>query len=245
MATWRSVSTVWTCHRLRAATRTWAWWPWVTLCLPAPWRRSNCTATCSCSGPAWTWSSSSWTRGAGQDSLCFIASQGEIFFKSMQLQPKVKWKTWLHFFKTPSFLSRVAELTGYEPQDLIEKTLYHHVHSCDIFHLRCAHHLCELWCRSTFLISALRSASGTDIQKMHVGKYAHLYTLSYYPSCISCSAGKRPSHHQVLPFPSQARWLGLGAELRHNCPQQPIFKTSLHCQRQLCPHVSLVQDLFF
>uniref|UniRef100_A0A1A8HLS5 Single-minded homolog 1b n=1 Tax=Nothobranchius kuhntae TaxID=321403 RepID=A0A1A8HLS5_NOTKU len=37
--------------------------------------------------------------------------------------------------------SRVAELTGYEPQDLIEKTLYHHVHSCDIFHLRCAHHL--------------------------------------------------------------------------------------------------------
>ncbi|KAM4736336.1 single-minded homolog 1-A [Anableps anableps] len=37
--------------------------------------------------------------------------------------------------------SRVAELTGYEPQDLIEKTLYHHIHSCDSFHLRCAHHL--------------------------------------------------------------------------------------------------------
>ncbi|XP_019896574.1 single-minded homolog 1-A [Esox lucius] len=37
--------------------------------------------------------------------------------------------------------SRVAELTGYEPQDLIEKTIYHHVHSCDTFHLRCAHHL--------------------------------------------------------------------------------------------------------
>ncbi|KAJ3589271.1 hypothetical protein NHX12_010116 [Muraenolepis orangiensis] len=37
--------------------------------------------------------------------------------------------------------SRVAELTGYEPQDLIEKTLYHHVHGCDVFHLRSAHHL--------------------------------------------------------------------------------------------------------
>lgn len=36
---------------------------------------------------------------------------------------------------------RVAELTGFEPQDLIEKTLYHHVHACDIFHLRYAHHL--------------------------------------------------------------------------------------------------------
>ncbi|KTG34693.1 hypothetical protein cypCar_00022442 [Cyprinus carpio] len=39
--------------------------------------------------------------------------------------------------------SRVAELTGYEPQDLIEKTLYHHVHGCDVFHLRHAHHLRE------------------------------------------------------------------------------------------------------
>lgn len=38
---------------------------------------------------------------------------------------------------------RVAELTGYEPQDLIEKTLYHHVHGCDVFHLRHAHHLRE------------------------------------------------------------------------------------------------------
>uniref|UniRef100_A0A8C9N8D8 SIM bHLH transcription factor 2 n=1 Tax=Serinus canaria TaxID=9135 RepID=A0A8C9N8D8_SERCA len=39
--------------------------------------------------------------------------------------------------------SRVTELTGYEPQDLIEKTLYHHVHGCDVFHLRYAHHLCK------------------------------------------------------------------------------------------------------
>lgn len=39
--------------------------------------------------------------------------------------------------------ARVAELTGFEPQDLIEKTLYHHVHACDIFHLRYAHHLCK------------------------------------------------------------------------------------------------------
>uniref|UniRef100_A0A452IVQ2 Uncharacterized protein n=1 Tax=Gopherus agassizii TaxID=38772 RepID=A0A452IVQ2_9SAUR len=37
--------------------------------------------------------------------------------------------------------SRVTDLTGYEPQDLIEKTLYHHVHGCDVFHLRYAHHL--------------------------------------------------------------------------------------------------------
>lgn len=50
----------------------------------------------------------------------------------------------LLLFRCVFVLVRVAELTGYEPQDLIEKTLYHHVHSCDTFHLRCAHHLCEL-----------------------------------------------------------------------------------------------------
>lgn len=43
----------------------------------------------------------------------------------------------------PPSSPRVTELTGYEPQDLIEKTLYHHVHGCDVFHLRYAHHLRE------------------------------------------------------------------------------------------------------
>ncbi|CAD5117284.1 unnamed protein product [Dimorphilus gyrociliatus] len=36
--------------------------------------------------------------------------------------------------------ARVAALTGYEPQDLIEKTLYHYVHACDIIHMRYSHH---------------------------------------------------------------------------------------------------------
>ncbi|XP_023710479.1 single-minded homolog 1 isoform X3 [Cryptotermes secundus] len=36
--------------------------------------------------------------------------------------------------------ARVAQLTGYEPQDLIEKTLYHYVHGCDMMHMRFSHH---------------------------------------------------------------------------------------------------------
>ncbi|KAJ8917219.1 hypothetical protein NQ315_012711 [Exocentrus adspersus] len=36
--------------------------------------------------------------------------------------------------------ARVAQLTGYEPQDLIEKTLYHYVHGNDMFALRYSHH---------------------------------------------------------------------------------------------------------
>lgn len=36
--------------------------------------------------------------------------------------------------------ARVAQLTGYEPQDLIEKTLYQYIHVADVLHMRFAHH---------------------------------------------------------------------------------------------------------
>lgn len=36
--------------------------------------------------------------------------------------------------------ARVAQLTGYEPQDLIEKTLYHFIHGADMLHMRFSHH---------------------------------------------------------------------------------------------------------
>lgn len=65
----------------------------------------------------------------------------------------------------------MAELTGYEPQDLIEKTLYHHVHGCDTFHLRCAHHLCKDLCSeyltspSLSALAVLGSASGLGAER--------------------------------------------------------------------------------
>ena len=42
--------------------------------------------------------------------------------------------------------ARVAHLTGYEPQDLIEKTLYQYIHVGDLLHMRFAHHTrkCQL-----------------------------------------------------------------------------------------------------
>lgn len=41
--------------------------------------------------------------------------------------------------------ARVAQLTGYEPQDLIEKTLYHYIHGSDIIPMRFSHH--QLLCK--------------------------------------------------------------------------------------------------
>lgn len=40
--------------------------------------------------------------------------------------------------------SRVFQLTGYEPQDLIEKTLYQHIHIQDLPSIKLAHQTCKL-----------------------------------------------------------------------------------------------------
>lgn len=37
------------------------------------------------------------------------------------------------------FVCRVSQLTGYEPQELIEKTLYQYIHAADIMHMQYSH----------------------------------------------------------------------------------------------------------
>lgn len=204
-ATWRSVSTAWTCLHSTAVIRMWAWWLWATRCLPVLSQRSNFTATCSCLEQVWTWSSSFWIRGG--------------FFMTLMGVGK-------DFKHALCVLFRVAELTGYEPQDLIEKTLYHHVHSCDSFHLRCAHHLCEL---------------GLFYPHMNsLSKHTHQNNVILItPPPLSTSAGERSGHNQVLPFLGQAWRLGLGPELCDHSTQQSIIPTPLHCQCQLRSYVSI------
>jgi single-minded-like protein len=38
---------------------------------------------------------------------------------------------------------RVSQITGYEPQDLVDRTLYHYVHTQDLMALRWAHQVCK------------------------------------------------------------------------------------------------------
>jgi len=49
-------------------------------------------------------------------------------------------------------MCRVGQLTGYEPQELIEKTLYQHIHACDVLHMRFSHHIRTL----RYVISSAR-----------------------------------------------------------------------------------------
>uniref|UniRef100_A0A668A716 SIM bHLH transcription factor 1 n=1 Tax=Myripristis murdjan TaxID=586833 RepID=A0A668A716_9TELE len=108
--------------------------------------------------------------------------------------------------------SRVAELTGYEPQDLIEKTLYHHVHSCDIFHLRCAHHL------------LLVKGQVTTKYYRFLAKHGGWVWVQSYATIVHNSRSSRPhcivSVNYVL---TDTEYKGMQLSLDQMSPSKPAF----------------------
>ncbi|KAM8975161.1 single-minded homolog 2 [Pelodytes ibericus] len=111
--------------------------------------------------------------------------------------------------------SRVAELTGYEPQDLIEKTLYHHVHGCDVFHLRYAHHLLLVKGQVTTKYYRLLSKHGGWVWVQSYATIVH-NSRSSRPHCIV-------SVNYVLTDIEYK-------ELRMSLEQVTVSKTSFPCR---------------
>ncbi|XP_043086651.1 SIM bHLH transcription factor 1b [Puntigrus tetrazona] len=113
--------------------------------------------------------------------------------------------------------SRVSELTGYEPQDLIEKTLYHHVHSCDSFHLRCAHHL------------LLVKGQVTTKYYRFLSKHGGWVWVQSYATIVHNSRSSRPhcivSVNYVL---TDTEYKGLALSLEQLKPSRPVFPYTNH-----------------
>ncbi|GAB1300453.1 Single-minded homolog 2 [Apodemus speciosus] len=135
--------------------------------------------------------------------------------------------------------SRVTELTGYEPQDLIEKTLYHHVHGCDTFHLRYAHHLLLVKGQVTTKYYRLLSKLGGWVWVQSYATVVH-NSRSSRPHCIVSVnyvltdveyKGLQLSLDQVSTSKSQEPWrttLSTSQETRKSAkPKTTKMKTKL------------------
>ena len=144
--------------------------------------------------------------------------------------------------------ARVAHLTGYEPQDLIEKTLYQYIHVGDLLHMRFAHHTRK---NLSFLYNHLDNY--VIIHKRIRINDTFCSLPSVISSCLrdnlptsfeiffpllSSSSVQRSSDDKVLQVPDQGRWMGLDAVLRHYRSQQPILTAALHRRCQLRSQVS-------
>jgi single-minded-like protein len=55
-------------------------------------------------------------------------------------------------FRRLFLVFRVSQITGYEPQELVDRSLYHYVHTQDLMALRWAHQVCKFSNRRTCLI---------------------------------------------------------------------------------------------
>ncbi|XP_056311127.1 SIM bHLH transcription factor 1b isoform X1 [Danio aesculapii] len=116
--------------------------------------------------------------------------------------------------------SRVSDLTGYEPQDLIEKTLYHHVHCCDSFHLRCAHHLLLVKGQVTTKYYRFLSKRGGWVWVQSYATIVH-NSRSSRPHCIV-------SVNYVL---TDTEYKGLILSLDQLNPRKPAFPYANHSDK--------------
>lgn len=133
--------------------------------------------------------------------------------------------------------SRVAELTGFEPQDLIEKTLYHHVHGCDVFHLRYAHHLLLVKGQVTTKYYRLLSKHGGWVWVQSYATIVH-NSRSSRPHCIvSVNYVLTDVEYKELQLS-----LDQTTAVKSSFPYKMLLSTSHESQKQLRPKISKLKS---
>ena len=93
----------------------------------------------------------------------------------------------------------VSLLTGYEPQDLIEKTLYQYVHAEDMMSLRTVHLTCKNYVKVFFQLFK-------EILKLILFALMDAFFFCY-------SAKQRSGQHKILSFSHEEWRLDLGSKL--------------------------------
>ncbi len=114
---------------------------------------------------------------------------------------------------------KVCALTGYEPQDLIEKTLYQYVHSQDMIGIRSMHMTRKFFCFQKLSLRWKHSrTNGHFVWEQRQFDYFWLFFTMKTVKLVftDFSIEQRTSEHKVLPIFGQKRRMGLGPKLCHH-----------------------------
>uniref|UniRef100_H2RPZ2 SIM bHLH transcription factor 2 n=1 Tax=Takifugu rubripes TaxID=31033 RepID=H2RPZ2_TAKRU len=165
-------------------------------------------------------------------------------------------------FKLIFLDTRVAELTGFEPQDLIEKTLYHHVHACDIFHLRYAHHLLLVKGQVTTKYYRMLSKHGGWVWVQSYATIVHnsrssrphcIVSVNYVLSAAECkelqlsedqNRAMKPGHGLSSTQDHPRHFRGKGARMKPKLRAAPYPEVSLRPSNALTRDQALACSLF-
>lgn len=153
-------------------------------------------------------------------------------------------------------LRTVAELMGYKPQDLIEKTLYHHMHGYSTFHLRCTHHLCKMPQRSALgqlqrILDHPRAGRDFSLQPVdgwEPSEYDGIWgpasgCSNPGPQLVSLtSAGS--SHKARASFWTESSWEGSHSPIHMLRPTQTSLKTETKSEASLLGSCALTPLAF-
>ncbi|KAI2660149.1 hypothetical protein H4Q32_025861 [Labeo rohita] len=149
--------------------------------------------------------------------------------------------------------SRVAELTGYEPQDLIEKTLYHHVHGCDVttkYYRMLAKHGGWVWVQSCATI--VHNSRSSRPHCIVSDQSRSRPSLSYKTSSLAApqdsrkqlkaKAAKIKSKPKASPYPQVRALAGSPGNVPTRAASDTLvksgasgFQTLLHADKPECP----------
>lgn len=136
-------------------------------------------------------------------------------------------------------LSRITELMGYDPEDLLNRSVYEYYHALDSDHLTKTHHNCKHENQEYMELKLKLVLEPNKLfkKKKPLTKCLNLAFLIPRLVFFVLSVCKGPGQHRPVPYVGQGRRLCMGGNPSHCHLQQQELPATVCCLCQLCAQV--------